>query len=305
MSQSLIPMSAFTNTLPSPPEASASWKTCVAHVIEAPDYSAGSYVDHVLGLRLSGTARAHQHISGRSVDGWLGPGGVVVMPAEAEFTWEERAKRGVLRGIALIIPREYIARVIAQDWGIDAGSVEIINRFAIRDTVIEGVMTRLAHEAMKGSPSGSMYAESACEFLAHHLVYAHSSLAAPPMPHAGGLPPRRLKLILEYIEENLAQPISLRLLAEFAGVSPRHFERAFRQALGVPPHAYVLDKRIETARHLLLGQPEMTISEVAAQLGFSSSSHFASAFRRLTGYSPRMFRRLYADGSVSDDSPQQ
>jgi len=158
--------------------------------------------------------------------------------------------------------------------------------------VIEGLLARLAVEAKNGSPSGSIYAESACEFLAHHIIHAHSSLAAPPPPSSGGLAARRLKLVLEYVEENLAHRIALRRLAELAGVSARRFERAFRQALGVPPHAYVLRKRVVAARHLLLSQPTLAIHEIAAQLGFSSSSHLASAFRRQTGYSLTTFRRL-------------
>ena len=98
---------------------------------------------------------------------------------------------------------------------------------------------------------GSLYAESACEFLAHHIIHAHSTVAAPPSLASGGLAARRLKIVLDYIEENLAEPISLHRLAELAGVSARHFERAFRQALGVPPHAYVLGKRVEAAQRLL------------------------------------------------------
>jgi methylphosphotriester-DNA--protein-cysteine methyltransferase len=50
--------------------------------------------------------------------------------------------------------------------------------------------------------------------------------------------------VVDYIEENLGQPIALRRLAALAGVSARHFERAFRQAVGLPHHAYVLEKRV-------------------------------------------------------------
>jgi AraC family transcriptional regulator len=97
---------------------------------------------------------------------------------------------------------------------------------------------------------------------------------------------------LDYIEENLAQPIALRQLGELAGISTRHFERAFRQATGVPPHAYVVRKRVARAQNLLLGEPGLTIDEIAVRAGFSSSSHLSSTFRRQTGYSPTAFRRL-------------
>jgi AraC family transcriptional regulator len=124
------------------------------------------------------------------------------------------------------------------------------------------------------------------------MIHSYSTLSAPPPRASGGLPARRLKLILDYIEENLAQPIALRKLGELAGVSTRHFERAFRQAIGVPPHAYVVRKRVARAQTLLLSEPGLTVDEIAARAGFSSSSHLSSTFRRQTGYSPTTFRRL-------------
>ena len=103
-----------------------------------------------------------------------------------------------------------------------------------------------------------------------------------------------MKVVLDYIEENLAKPIALHELALLARVSVRHFERAFRQSLGVPPHTYVLGKRLSAARDLLLSQPTLTIEHIAQQVGFSSPSHLAAAFRRQTGYSPATFRRMHA-----------
>src|SRR5258706_601112 len=87
-------------------------------------------------------------------------------------------------------------------------------------------------------------------------------------------------------------PDALRQLGELAGISTRHFERAFRQAIGVPPHAYVVRKRVARAQNLLLSEPGLTIDEIAVRAGFSSSSHLSSTFRRQTGSSPTAFRRL-------------
>jgi AraC family transcriptional regulator len=91
--------------------------------------------------------------------------------------------------------------------------------FLTRDRVAESVMTRLELEARNGCPSGQAYAESACEFLAHRMLHVYSSRPTPHPRPAGGLPRRRLKMVLEYINESLAQPITLRQLAELAGVS--------------------------------------------------------------------------------------
>ena len=98
--------------------------------------------------------------------------------------------------------------------------------------------------------------------------------------------------MLDYIRDNVAQPVSLCQLAELARVTPRHFERAFRQAVGMPPYAYVIQQRVAVARHLLLTEPTLSIEEVASRTGFGSSSHLGFVFRRHTGYSPAALRRL-------------
>jgi AraC family transcriptional regulator len=230
-------------------------------------------------------------MAGRPVEGWTDPGSVNLTPANMEAAW--RAE-GPSRAIVLLIPEAFLSRVISENWGADPRNVEIIPQFLVRDPVIQGMATRLAAGAQSGSPTERLYAESACEFLAHHMLHSYSTLSAPAPRASGGLPGRRLKLILDYIEENLAQPIALRQLSTLAGISARHLERAFRQAIGVPLHAYVVRKRIARAQDLLLSEAGMSIDEIAGRTGFSSSSHLASTFRRQTGYSPTAFRRMHS-----------
>jgi AraC family transcriptional regulator len=223
------------------------------------------------------------------VEGWTDPGTVNITPADAYGTWDSD---GPSRAIVLFVPEALLSRVIAERWEADPRRVEIIPQFLVRDPVIEAVVTRLAVEAQEGSPSGALYAESTCDFLAHHIIQAYSSLSRPPPRPSGGLTANRIRVVVDYIEENLAKPIALHELALLARVGVRHFERAFRQSLGVPPHAYVLGKRLSAARDLLLSQPTLTVERIAQQTGFSSPSHFASAFRRQTGCSPTTFRRM-------------
>jgi len=282
----------FPDVLSSPPEATAGWSVFSAYLFEPPRRVSMASADYLVSVLFSGTCRFRQEAYGRSTEEWTGPGAVHVMPADFEGTWEGRERAGKFRALALMIPKSFLARVIAQDWDVSSDRVGIIQRFNTRDPVIEGVFGRLAFEANNGSPSGSIYAESACEFLVHHLIHAHSSLVRP-RPHAfGGLPMRRLKRVVDYVEAHLSESITLRRLAELAGVSPRHFERAFRQALGVPPHTYVLQKRVAAARSLLVSHRTLPIHEIAARVGFCSASHLASAFRRQTGQSPTEFRRF-------------
>ena len=284
--------SGFADLLNAPPNTSAAWDAFSLFVVRAtPGQATGAFADHALGLYLSGRHRIRREMDGRPVEGWSDPGTVNLTPPNVEATWQAS---GPSRAIVLLIPDAFLSRVISEHWEADPRNVEIIPQFLSHDPVIQGVATRLALEAQSGSTPERLYAESACEFLAHHMIHSYSTLSAPPPRASGGLQARRLKLILDYIEENLAQPIALRQLGELAGTSIRHFERAFRQAVGMPPHAYVVRKRVARAQNLLLSEPGLTIDEIAVRAGFSSSSHLSSTFHRHTGYSPTAFRKLQA-----------
>jgi AraC family transcriptional regulator len=248
-----------------------------------------TFGDHVLGLHISGRHRLRQVIEGQVIERTSEPGATSLIPANHKVTTDASAP---LRAAVLFVPHAFLVRVIAEHWEADPRKVEIVRQTAVRDNVVEGVVTHLALEAQRGSPSGQLYAESACEFLAHHVVHMYSSLSAQPPRRSGGLPAHTLKRVLDYVEANLAQRIALHQLSGLAGVSARHFERAFRQAVGVPPHEYVLQRRIAAAQRLLLSRERFTVGEIAARVGFSSASHLAHAFRRNTGYSPTAFRRL-------------
>ena len=289
MDKSAVPASRSSDLLRALPKVSAAWDAFSLFVVGAtPLQATGAFADNALGVYLNGRNRIRREVGGRSVEGWSDPGTMNLTPANFEATWEAS---GPSRAVVMLIPDSFLSRVISEHWEADPRNVDIIPQFLMHDPVIQGVATRLAQEVQSGSPSERLYAESACEFLAHHIIHSYSTLAAPAPRASGGLPARRLKLILEYIEENLAQPIALRQLAELAGISARHFERAFRQATGVPPHAYVVRQRIALAQNLLLSEPGLTIDEIAVRAGFSSSSHLASTFRRQTGHSPTAFRR--------------
>lgn len=294
MRQATISANQFPNLLPQRPDTAAVWGAFSLYEMEPPSEATLTCSDHILALVVSGTCRLRREVNGRVREGSSGPGLINLAPARVTSSWAARGHRGPTRKISVFVPAAVLSRVLAEDWDRDPSAVEILDRFLVRDPIIESVMTRLALEAQHDATAGRLYAESACEFLAHHIVRAHSSLAAPPPRLSGGLPPKRLARVLDYIEDNLAQSLTLYRLADVAAVSPRHFERAFRQALGVAPHAYVLGKRVATAQHILQRTPRLSVETIAQQVGFSSASHLASAFRRRTGLSPTAFRALHA-----------
>jgi len=106
----------------------------------------------------------------------------------------------------------------------------------------------------------------------------------------GGLPPVLKNRICEFIEEHIGEKISLGALSSVAGLSPNHFARAFQQSVGIPPHQYLLRRRLEHVGQMLR-ETRLPLSQIALAAGFSDQSHLARHFRRMTGVSPSLARR--------------
>ena len=106
----------------------------------------------------------------------------------------------------------------------------------------------------------------------------------------GKLPRARLRAVIEYIEAHLHASPSLEQMASIAHISPYHFARQFKAATGLPPHQYVILRRVERAKHLLQAGTRLSLVEVAAHAGFSDQSQFTHHFKCLVGVTPGRFR---------------
>jgi AraC-like DNA-binding protein len=123
-----------------------------------------------------------------------------------------------------------------------------------------------------------------------------SMLSFMPMPEApdesrGGLSPVMKHRVCDFIESHIGEKISLDSLSTMAGLSPHHFARAFQQSVGMPPHRYLLRRRLEHVERLLR-DTQLPLSHIALAVGFSDQSHLNRHFRRLTGMSPSLARGL-------------
>jgi AraC family transcriptional regulator len=134
------------------------------------------------------------------------------------------------------------------------------------------------------------YFEALGILLAHEIVHVHSTLSATQPPARGGLAPWQQRIVTGYIEEHLTEAIPLSTLAGLVRLSPYYFCRAFKQSLGVPPHRYHINRRIERAKHMLL-EREQSVTHIGLALGFGETSSFSAAFRKATGTTPTGYQR--------------
>jgi AraC family transcriptional regulator len=134
------------------------------------------------------------------------------------------------------------------------------------------------------------YAEALSIVLAHELLRLNNGAAPARRNVRGGLAGWQEKKVAQYIEEHLSEDISLATLAEVARLSPFHFVRSFKQSFGLPPHRYLNRLRMEQAK-IFLGNPTMSVTQIASNMGFSETSSFTTTFRKQIGLTPTAYRR--------------
>jgi AraC family transcriptional regulator len=156
----------------------------------------------------------------------------------------------------------------------------------------------LLGEIREPSAAGALLVDALALRLTERLADAYSSDGRGERGRTGhpALDQRRLRRVLDYMNANLEEAVGLNELAGVASLSPFHFNRAFRRAMGVPPHRYLASLRLERAK-TLLAIGDTSIADIAFASGFVSQSNFTRAFHRATGTTPRAYRGIANEGS--------
>jgi AraC family transcriptional regulator len=155
------------------------------------------------------------------------------------------------------------------------------------DEPLESLCRLLMQEVAGGCKHGSSFFESLSRALAVALVLR----LVPTRPALARDP--RIDRAIRFIEQHFQEKISLKKVAEVAGLSPYHFLRAFSVAVGVSPHEYLVRCRLRHAQRLIISSARSRLlADIAVEAGFYDEAHLASHFRRVFGQPPgRWFRQ--------------
>ncbi len=171
----------------------------------------------------------------------------------------------------------------------DPDNLELLPEFQIRNPQLEAIAMMLLAEFQQEHFDNGLYLDSLTNVLAVNLL-RHHTVSKPRLPiYEGGLPPRQLGQILDYIDTYLEQNIKLADLAQLLDMSQFHFSRLFKQSIGITPHQYLSQQRVERAKKLLK-KTDRLIIDIALECGFSSHSHLSKQFRQFTGMTPKTYR---------------
>ncbi len=160
----------------------------------------------------------------------------------------------------------------------------------LQDDHLAAIIHRL-HRDFESAGLARLEMESRFLNLLTLLVSRHAD--APPTPGVFGPEPRRIHRAREYIHARYQDDLSLEELSSVAGLSPFHFLRVFRNAVGLPPHAYLMQVRIGEAKRLLT--EGRSIASAAVETGFADQSHLTRCFKRITGVTPGHYRKIVQD----------
>lgn len=211
------------------------------------------------------------------------PGNIMIMSAHQPSYW---AWKGRIEELHIFLDPAAVDEAAAE---LGDRPVALRDGLGLLDPAILDIALRIQEELRRPGIGGRLFAQAMAHELALHLLRRHSTLVSREALERLDIPTARLRTVTEYIETHLAEDLSLEAMSSVAGLSTFRFARGFRRALGIPPHQYVIRRRLERARELLQSGDE-GIGEVARRVGFATQSHFTAAFTRRCGMSPQRYR---------------
>jgi len=251
----------------------------------AVDYPEHEHRTHVLFLPQGMPVPVDYRIDGKQFNAKAHPGQAWIIPRAMRHSVCFKGQHaGLLLSIGIGQFERHV-HPIAQ-----GRRIELNPEFDLMDGQLEHLLNGLLTVAEDASFADALVGELIVNAICIRLAKCYATAKPNLAPRRGGLPLARLNRVLEFIHANLDKKVSLSALAEAANMNMYYFASLFRRSMGVTPHQYVLDQRVELAKQLLCDR-KLSVLDVGLQVGFSHPNNFARAFRRQAGISPGRFRK--------------
>jgi len=241
---------------------------------------------HTLVVHLSGRLRQMESVfsTGPSTDQLPSVGDVWAIPAGCRYA--ALARGGIVRFAEIQLPADSQDSTI--DGHLPAGAGH-------RDPFLHQAVARAARFAERGDDLGRMALESLLTAIRIHIADQYLQPQPALSRPTRAFSERQRQRLIDCIAQDLAEPIRTEGLARVAGVPPSQFAERFRRSFGTTPWQYVLRQRIAQGRRLL-EETSLSITAISATVGFSSPSHFATAFGQHMGATPSAYRQALRHG---------
>lgn len=209
---------------------------------------------------------------------------IAVIPAHTNY-WS-RIELEVSEAIILSIEPNLLNRAAYE--ATKTSYTELKPAFGQTDVLIQSIALSIKVD-LDSRTSNRLYQESLFQALLMHLFKNYCTQECFPQQTAGGLPPYKLKQAIDYINRHLDENIKIKDIACSLGISQYYFCRLFRESTGVAPYRYIIQERIFKAKKLI-EEHQLSLSDIAAESGFSSQSQMTHHFRKIVGTTPKVYR---------------
>jgi AraC family transcriptional regulator len=217
------------------------------------------------------------------------PGRMLVLPPDLESRWEVGGQRSVL---ALIIPTKTIRNILGPICPSQLSNALLpLAEATWEDALLNQLMVALWEACEHPSPIGNLMADGITTAAVTRL-FQKSGVGQGLDIKPVSLAPWRMKRVKHFSLANLHKHIDMLDLAGAAGLSNRHFTRAFREETGQTPHRWLVQQRLERARQLLM-QSDLSLTAVAESCGFADQNHMIKIFKQATGLTPFRWKQVH------------
>ena len=244
---------------------------------------------YCIGFCLRGPAQLRVSVAENPVaqEATLSPRQFLIIPADESSQWN---RRGSSEMLMLYLKKELVEAVNKNVFG--RSRVNVAIRLGATDPLLEqlalAILEALQHPTLATTPA---FVDTLAWTLATQLLKAHSINTEQDQPTSPCYENFRSSMarVQDFIDRSLGEDLSLEVIACQANMSVCGLKRLFQRHHATSPHQYLLERRIAKAARML-AETELPIAEVALETGFSSQSHFATAFKKKVGLSPKAYR---------------
>ena len=193
------------------------------------------------------------------------------------------------QSLLVFVELPVLRRAFEEVFGSDAAQARLRDVSGSSDDALDSLMERLRDELVRPQAS-PLFVQGLAQLMAVHLARNYGETDKESRGGSPSLPGYKLRQITDWMAEHAAEDFDLARLAARAGLSKFHFQRLFKNAVGVSPSRYHINLRMNEARRLLR-ETKMSVIDVALEVGYANPGHFSQFFRRETGLSPSDYRR--------------
>ena len=259
--------------------------------------------DFMLVSYRTGVTPMERRFDGRWSRTTCGPGAVSLLTRSqtSHWCWTEDVEVThvyLSQGLVSEVASEVTGRTVAE--------VSLADVLRTDDPVVTAAVEAISAEAADVGLGGALYVESVARQLVIHLLRHYAAVRLRSPERSGQLSTAQRRTAADFIEANLQNGLDLATMAAEVNLSASSFARHFKRSFGVPPYAYVMERRLDRARSLLI-QTGLSVKAVAATCGFADQAHLTRLFVRRYGMTPSILRKQSdaalspSDGMEGDD----